>query len=530
MVSDARRRRQPSVRVVDRFLFAPAYRIASFFRKEIQVVLRQRLLVGSLVVGPFVILLGFGVTFSGRQPEMATLLVVPSDPRVVEQVTDYSHQYTPGFRLVGVTQDRTWAQGELLAGRADVVLVVPPGVVEQLASGRRVKLELINRLVDPVQQDWLSYNTYVFFAELNRRVVTDLATAGRSPLKKVDAELSSLGPLTAELQANIEAADVTAARKRIQSMMEGMKRAQDALSDISGLLLGAALAVGESTSETSLTDLSKLRHNLYEIESELQEIDRGLEAGEVSSEMMLERLARLNEKAERARAVTSQLRAIPPEVLVAPFEAEVRSLSSARLSYVGYYAPGVLALLLQHLGISLASLSLVRERLIGSVELFRVAPVSALEILVGKSLAYGTVLLILGAILSAAMPLWLGVPTLGPLGWLVVALLLLAFASVAVGFTISAIAHTEQQAAQLAMLTLLASVFFSGFFLPLSAFHPVATAAAQFLPVTHGVAALQALMLHDQPPEPASLVICLALGAAAFGVAIWRLHRQLRLD
>ena len=56
-------------------------------------------------------------------------------------------------------------------------------------------------------------------------------------------------------------------------------------------------------------------------------------------------------------------------------------------------------LLLQHIAVSLASLSMVRDRLLGAMELYRVAPVRPLEIILGKSLSYGLLLGVVGAAL-----------------------------------------------------------------------------------------------------------------------------------
>ena len=42
--------------------------------------------------------------------------------------------------------------------------------------------------------------------------------------------------------------------------------------------------------------------------------------------------------------------------------------------YIDFYAPAVLALLLQHLAVTFGALSLVREKILGADEIFRVAP------------------------------------------------------------------------------------------------------------------------------------------------------------
>ncbi|HLO28238.1 MAG TPA: ABC transporter permease, partial [Anaerolineales bacterium] len=63
-------------------------------------------------------------------------------------------------------------------------------------------------------------------------------------------------------------------------------------------------------------------------------------------------------------------------VLVNPFSAETAPLSNVQFSPTEFFAPAVIVLLLQHLSITFASLSIVRERRSGMMELFRVAPIT----------------------------------------------------------------------------------------------------------------------------------------------------------
>ena len=85
--------------------------------------------------------------------------------------------------------------------------------------------------------------------------------------------------------------------------------------------------------------------------------------------------------------------------------------------------------------------------------------------------------------------------------WLGLILFLLIFASLGLGFSISMISGTESQAVQWAMLTLLASVFFGGFFLNISSFWPPVQAVSYALPVTHGIVGLQDVMLRGREPD-----------------------------
>jgi ABC-2 type transport system permease protein len=138
--------------------------------------------------------------------------------------------------------------------------------------------------------------------------------------------------------------------------------------------------------------------------------------------------------------------------------------------------------------------------------------VSAIEILAGK---YASYLLLLGGIASVLLVMMsndlavegfrlsLGVPILGDWLLLVLSIVLIIFASVSLGLLISTISKSESQAVQISMLVLLASVFFSGFFLRLEALWWPVQALSYALPVTYGISSLQVIMLRGGVPSPA---------------------------
>ncbi len=84
----------------------------------------------------------------------------------------------------------------------------------------------------------------------------------------------------------------------------------------------------------------------------------------------------------------AEFQTIDPAVIISPFRSETKSLASIQPSIANYVSPAVLALLLQHLAVTFAALSIVRERNIGTIELFRVSPLSAAEALFGKYISY----------------------------------------------------------------------------------------------------------------------------------------------
>ena len=217
--------------------------------------------------------------------------------------------------------------------------------------------------------------------------------------------------------------------------------------------------------------------------------------------------------------------AIPPAVIAAPTRAELVNQAPSQPGVLAYFGPAVLALILQHLAVTLVALSLVRERTTGVIELFRIAPVSTGEVLAGKVLAFG---LLGGAIAALTMALLVavfGVPMLGPEGVIVLAIALLLVASLGLGLLIAVVSDSERQAVQLSLLVLLASVFFSGFVLSIEEFTEPVRALAYTLPVTHGIQLLQDLMLRGGTTQPWHFAALAAIAAVTL-IAAWALLRR----
>jgi ABC-2 type transport system permease protein len=105
-----------------------------------------------------------------------------------------------------------------------------------------------------------------------------------------------------------------------------------------------------------------------------------------------------------------------PSVIVEPFRHETQTMDLGNLQPAHFYVPAVLALLVQHIAVSLAGLSLIRERLAGSTELMRAAPLRPVEALIGKYLSFLVMLGLVAAVLTALVVFILKVPLSGSLG------------------------------------------------------------------------------------------------------------------
>jgi ABC-2 type transport system permease protein len=256
----------------------------------------------------------------------------------------------------------------------------------------------------------------------------------------------------------------------------------------------------------------------------------GFVADIISSQINREILTRLVEEGE-TYAVT-QLDGdpfpVPADVIAAPTQMRVTNVALIEPHVVRFFGPAVLALVLQHMAVTLTALSFVRERLSGVMEVFKVSPVNSLELVLGKYLGLGIVGAIVATATTLLLILVLGVPMLGPVALVAAIIALLTFASLGVGLLISVVADSERQAVQLSLLVLLASVFFSGFVLPVEEFSPAVQVFSYSLPVTHGIHLLQDTMLRGGTYAWWQMTTLAAIGIVLFVLTTLLLRRTIR--
>ena len=248
-------------------------------------------------------------------------------------------------------------------------------------------------------------------------------------------------------------------------------------------------------------------------------------AQRLAAEANQEIIRRAVEEAQIEATAAGQSVPIPPEVVAEPTRAEVVNLAPSQPDVVGFFGPAALALILQHMAVTLVALSLVRERLTGIAEIFRIGPIHASEIILGKLAAYSVLNGVIAGVTVILLVAVLGVPLLGSPAGLAATIALLTIASVGLGLVVSVVSDSERQAVQLALLILLASVFFSGFVLPIEEFSEPVRIAAYALPVTHGIRLVQDVMLRGATDAAWQVVVLGGLGVGLVVLA-WRLLRR----
>jgi ABC-2 type transport system permease protein len=282
----------------------------------------------------------------------------------------------------------------------------------------------------------------------------------------------------------------------------------------------------ESTVEQGQTDSGSVQDNLEAAILKTQALQQVIPADDLSGTGA--QVADLEKDLMDLNTQLSTFQNTGTKVLVTPFSAKVHGLADIDLSVIMFFAPAVIALLLQHFSITFASLSIVREAHSGIMELFKVSPITAFETLLGKYISYILLEIILAGVITVLAIWLLQIPISGH--WLdyVLIVLVLLFTSLGVGFFISLISENDTQAVQYSMLLLLASIFFSGFFLDLRLMKEPITFLAWSLPATYGIRMLQDVMLRGASAPMILLLALLFMGIILFMIDWLLLRRKMQ--
>lgn len=495
-------------------------RTSAFLGKEIFEVLRQPRLLLTLVLGPFLILLIFGIGYRNEPRALRTLFVISANSPIEEQIEEYAQTLGPQLVYQGTTTDSDAAFQQLRVGNVDLVVVAPPRAYDTIRRSEQAVFNLYHREIDPFQVDYVNYFGQVYTDEVNRRVVQAIAAEGQQDASTVQEEITTARQHATAMREAMESGNLLAARQQQIELTDNLDNVSLAVGASLGLLSGVEQTLGGGGGG----DAGDILASLNSLQGDLDQISVGNEMEPTQEEVDSAR--RVEENLQGLESQLEQFTEISPHIIVQPFRSEAESIAEVEPSPLDFFAPAVVSLLLQHLAITFAALSIVRERNVGTLELFQVSPLSAGETLFGKYLSY----MFFGVLITAALTLLLyfglAVPMLGSWWNYALVVLGLLFTSISIGFVISLLSQTDSQAVQYTMLVLLTSVFFSGFIMDLSLLWEPVRAISWALPTTYGIVMLRDIMLRGLQPDMLLVAALYAIGVALMVVA-WLLLRRM---
>ena len=194
-----------------------------------------------------------------------------------------------------------------------------------------------------------------------------------------------------------------------------------------------------------------------------------------------------------------------------------------------FMIPGLIGLILSAIMGIVTSTAIVRERERGTIEQLIVTPIRSWELIVGKILPYTILGLFDMFTIIAVGHWWFGVPVRGSLLLIFVLSGVFLLSGLGIGLLASTFADTQQEAILTVFMTVLPSVFLSGFIYPLAAMPVVLQAIGYLIPLRYFLIIIRALMIKGVGLEAIlpEVILMTILGVMIMGAAALRFRKRL---
>ncbi len=501
--------------------FRSFIRASAFWRKEIFELLRQPQMILTLVLGPFLILFLFGIAYRSQAPVFKTLFVAPPNSALAQHIEEYTSGMKGEFTFEGVTSDEQAAMERLRSGSVDLIIVVPQNALKEISANKQASFTIYSNQTDPIQANWTKYYGYVLVNEINRRVLQSVVQQGQTNFAQLQDRVKAARANIATIRSALEKGDTATANAQAAELSTNV----DLVSVAAGATLDVLSGVQQTTGSPESSQAADAGSALAAVRQDAAAMGSSSGGGSAAA-TRLQNLTKMDQELAKLETNLGAVQKVDSAVLVNPFTDQVKNVLPITITPVDFFAPAVLALLLQHLAVTFAALSIVQERTEGTLELFRVSPLAASEALLGKYVSYLVFGGIIAALLSALLVYVLHVPMRGSWVSFTVVIALLLFASLSIGFVISLVSRNDSQAVQYTMLVLLTSVFFGGFVLALSMIWGPARVISYLLPATYATILLRDVMLQGLAPSPL-LIDGLVVIGVVLCLAAWLMLRRI---
>ena len=185
-----------------------------------------------------------------------------------------------------------------------------------------------------------------------------------------------------------------------------------------------------------------------------------------------------------------------------------------------YNVPAVIGVIVLLMSLLLTALSVVREREVGTLEQLLVSPLSATELMLGKTLPVAGIAMMQLAMVTAVALLWFEVPLRGSVPTLLFAAALFILAGLSFGLFISTISATQQEAFLSMFLFLLPAIILSGFLYPIDTMPEIFQTFTLANPLRHFLEIVRGIFLRGAGIPELWVQFTVLAGMAVLGLGV----------
>ncbi len=193
-----------------------------------------------------------------------------------------------------------------------------------------------------------------------------------------------------------------------------------------------------------------------------------------------------------------------------------------------YNVPAVIGVIVLLMCLLLTALAVVRERELGTLDQLLVSPLSAGELILGKTLPVAGIALVQLAMITAVALLWFGIPFRGSAPALLAGAVLYILAGLGFGLLISTLSRTQQEAFLAIFLFFFPAIILSGFLYPIDTMPVVFQRLTLLNPLRHFLEIVRGIFLKGVGPDALWIQYgaLLAMAALVLGLAVVRFRRS----
>ncbi|MCB2221428.1 MAG: ABC transporter permease [Bacteroidetes bacterium] len=174
----------------------------------------------------------------------------------------------------------------------------------------------------------------------------------------------------------------------------------------------------------------------------------------------------------------------------------VRMVFNEKLKSVYMFVPGTMALILMLVSAMMTSISIAREKEMGTMEILLVSPLKPAQIIIGKVIPYVSLAFINAITIIALGYFVFGMPINGSLTLLMAESLLFICLALSLGILISTIANTQQMAMFISLFALmLPTILLSGFIFPIENMPVILQGISYLMPPKYFIIIIKNIML-----------------------------------
>jgi len=200
--------------------------------------------------------------------------------------------------------------------------------------------------------------------------------------------------------------------------------------------------------------------------------------------------------------ISNYLVSVNSEKVPMQISPEVRMMYNGELKGVYMFVPGLMAMLLMLISALMTSLSITREKEMGTMELLLVSPMRPAQIIVGKVFPYVFLAFIDACIILVLGNLVFDVPILGSISLLLLESFLYICMALSLGILISNITNSQQVAMMISLVALmLPTILLSGFIFPVENMPLIMQVLCHIMPPKYYITIIKSIMLQGNGIE-----------------------------